>query len=128
MGAQPDGYREMTELVAFYKENANILRSAFLELGFSVYGGANAPYVWVGFPGQARLGRRGGVVGRAWLARTPAHRVPGWTVRAVCMCAPLPYLWVCLSGLACFPNHCTTLYESMWQPLTLFQFMGELNG
>ena len=44
----------MNELVAFYKENAEILRSAFTELGFSVYGGTNAPYVWVGFPGQAR--------------------------------------------------------------------------
>ena len=44
----------MQELVAFYKENADILRRAFMELGFSVYGGANAPYVWVGFPGQAR--------------------------------------------------------------------------
>ena len=43
----------MQELVAFYKENADILRRAFMELGFSVYGGANAPYVWVGFPGQA---------------------------------------------------------------------------
>lgn len=25
----------------------------FLDLGFSVYGGSNAPYVWVGFPGKA---------------------------------------------------------------------------
>ena len=58
-GVQPEGYREMTELVAFYKENADILRSAFIELGFSVYGGANAPYVWVGFPGQARFSVRG---------------------------------------------------------------------
>lgn len=54
LAAQDEGFREMTELVAFYKENAEILRRAFTELGFSVYGGANAPYVWVGFPGQAR--------------------------------------------------------------------------
>ncbi len=119
-GAQPDGYREMTELVAFYKENANILRSAFLELGFSVYGGANAPYVWVGFPGQARLARRGSVIGRAWLACTPAHCIPGWTVRAACTCVPPPYLWVCFSGQARFPKHCPTLHECMRQALEFF--------
>ncbi len=63
----------MTELVAFYKENANILRSAFLELGFSVYGGANAPYVWVGFPGQVRLGRSGP---RGWQGVYGPHTCP----------------------------------------------------
>lgn len=42
----------MQELVAFYKENAAILRTTFKELGFSVYGGEDAPYVWVGFPGK----------------------------------------------------------------------------
>jgi len=57
--AQPEGYKEMTELVAFYMENADILRTAFTDLGFSVYGGTNAPYVWVGFPGQARLPGQG---------------------------------------------------------------------
>lgn len=36
----------------FYKENARILRECFQSLGFSVYGGDNAPYVWVGFPGK----------------------------------------------------------------------------
>lgn len=50
--AQDEGFREMQELVAFYKENAAILRSTFEELGFSVYGGRDAPYVWVGFPGK----------------------------------------------------------------------------
>lgn len=50
---QPEGYKEMSELVAYYKENAAILRSTFKDLGFSVYGGENAPYVWVGFPEQA---------------------------------------------------------------------------
>jgi len=38
--------------VEFYKENARILRECFTSLGFSVYGGDNAPYVWVGFPGK----------------------------------------------------------------------------
>lgn len=29
-----------------------VRRSVFEELGFTVYGGTNAPYVWVGFPGR----------------------------------------------------------------------------
>eukprot|EP00199_Chlamydomonas_sp_CCMP681_P002452 CAMPEP_0119106552 /NCGR_PEP_ID=MMETSP1180-20130426/4758_1 /TAXON_ID=3052 ORGANISM="Chlamydomonas cf sp, Strain CCMP681" /NCGR_SAMPLE_ID=MMETSP1180 /ASSEMBLY_ACC=CAM_ASM_000741 /LENGTH=422 /DNA_ID=CAMNT_0007091915 /DNA_START=79 /DNA_END=1347 /DNA_ORIENTATION=+ len=50
---QPDGLQEMNQTIAFYKENAAILRQAFLDMGFSVYGGEDAPYVWVGFPGKA---------------------------------------------------------------------------
>ena len=42
----------MNDLVAFYRENAAILRRTFVDLGFSVYGGENAPYIWVGFPGK----------------------------------------------------------------------------
>ncbi len=42
----------MNDLVAFYRENAAILRKTFVDLGFSVYGGKNAPYIWVGFPGK----------------------------------------------------------------------------
>ena len=49
---QDEGFREMSDLVAFYRENAAILRKTFVDLGFSVYGGQNAPYIWVGFPGK----------------------------------------------------------------------------
>ena len=49
---QDEGFREMNDLVAFYRENAAILRKTFVDLGFSVYGGENAPYIWVGFPGK----------------------------------------------------------------------------
>ncbi|CAK0782802.1 LL-diaminopimelate aminotransferase, chloroplastic [Coccomyxa viridis] len=49
---QDEGFREMSDLVAFYRENAAILRKTFVDLGFSVYGGENAPYIWVGFPGK----------------------------------------------------------------------------
>lgn len=44
------------------------------EMGFSVYGGEDAPYVWVGFPGRASwdvfaeiLERWVGLRGRAWV-------------------------------------------------------------
>lgn len=42
----------MAELVAFYKENASMLRQTFIDMGFTVFGGTNAPYIWVGFPGR----------------------------------------------------------------------------
>ena len=47
------GYEEMRGLVGFYKENAAILADTFRDMGFSVHGGTNAPYIWVGFPGRA---------------------------------------------------------------------------
>ena len=50
---QDEGFRQMKDLVAFYKENATILRETFQDMGFSVHGGVDAPYVWVGFPGRA---------------------------------------------------------------------------
>lgn len=43
---------EMRGLISFYKQNATMLRKTFVEMGFSVYGGTDAPYVWVGFPGR----------------------------------------------------------------------------
>ena len=42
----------MAELVSFYKENATMLRKTFIDMGFTVFGGVNAPYIWVGFPGR----------------------------------------------------------------------------
>jgi LL-diaminopimelate aminotransferase len=43
---------EMMGLIAFYKENARMLRATFTDMGFTVHGGTNAPYIWVGFPGR----------------------------------------------------------------------------
>lgn len=46
------GMEEMTEIISFYKENARMLRDTFVKMGFTVHGGKNAPYIWVGFPGR----------------------------------------------------------------------------
>lgn len=43
----------MDGLVKFYMENAKILNDTFQELGFKTFGGENAPYVWVQFPGRS---------------------------------------------------------------------------
>lgn len=49
----PEGIKAMQDVVGFYKENTQIITDTFNSLGFKVYGGTNAPYVWVHFPGQS---------------------------------------------------------------------------
>ncbi len=44
------GLRESRELVAYYMENARIIREGLLSKGFSVTGGDNAPYLWLQTP------------------------------------------------------------------------------
>eukprot|EP00798_Chlamydomonas_sp_ICE-L_P005344 gene5344-12939_t len=65
------GYKEMMELVNFYKDNAKILRTAFLEMGFTVYGGIDAPYVWVGFPGSASWDVFADILAKCDIVTTP---------------------------------------------------------
>ncbi|XP_028081818.1 aminotransferase ALD1, chloroplastic-like [Camellia sinensis] len=47
----PEGAKAMLSVVDYYKENANILAESFASLGLNVYGGVNAPYLWVHCPG-----------------------------------------------------------------------------
>jgi LL-diaminopimelate aminotransferase len=49
---QPQGQQETTALARFYMENAQIIKSALTGLGLTVYGGDNAPYLWVDFKGR----------------------------------------------------------------------------
>ncbi|KAL5729722.1 LL-diaminopimelate aminotransferase [Ranunculus cassubicifolius] len=49
----PDGMKAMRDVIGFYQENTGIIMDTFKSLGFNVYGGANAPYVWVHFPEQS---------------------------------------------------------------------------
>ncbi|MFN6558516.1 MAG: LL-diaminopimelate aminotransferase [Nostoc sp. ChiSLP01] len=46
----PEGQAQIKELVNFYLENAKIIREKLTAAGLSVYGGVNAPYVWVKTP------------------------------------------------------------------------------
>ena len=45
-----DGKNQVKSLITHYMENAEKLRTACSEIGLSVYGGENAPYVWVACP------------------------------------------------------------------------------
>lgn len=44
------GKQQIAELIAFYMENARLIREALTAAGMSVYGGVNAPYVWIKTP------------------------------------------------------------------------------
>ncbi|MCQ2228700.1 MAG: LL-diaminopimelate aminotransferase [Bacteroidales bacterium] len=46
----PEGKKQIKETIAYYMENARIMREAFAEMGVKTYGGVNAPYIWVKTP------------------------------------------------------------------------------
>lgn len=46
----PEGQAQIKALISFYLENATIIREQLTAAGLKVYGGVNAPYVWVQTP------------------------------------------------------------------------------
>lgn len=44
------GQQEIRGLVSYYMENARVIREGLTSLGFEVYGGVNAPYIWLKTP------------------------------------------------------------------------------
>merc|ERR1712232_544002 len=48
-----DGLAEINVLIDYYMENAAILRRAMIDLGFTVHGGTDAPYVFVDLDGRS---------------------------------------------------------------------------
>lgn len=42
-----EGKKEVAEVIQYYMENARIMRESLSACGYSVFGGENAPYVWV---------------------------------------------------------------------------------
>src|SRR5882724_13185992 len=49
----PEGQKEVRALIEFYMENARIIGAGLGAAGFTVYGGRNAPYIWVRTPRSA---------------------------------------------------------------------------
>jgi LL-diaminopimelate aminotransferase len=47
----PEGRSQIEATISFYLENAKIISSTLKELGFTVFGGENAPYIWLKCPG-----------------------------------------------------------------------------
>lgn len=48
----PEGQREIRAVIDFYMTNAKIIREGLQRAGFTVYGGVNAPYIWLKTPGN----------------------------------------------------------------------------
>jgi LL-diaminopimelate aminotransferase len=46
----PEGLQQTGAQIAFYMENARILREGLARSGFTVYGGQHAPYIWLETP------------------------------------------------------------------------------
>lgn len=46
----PEGKEQIKATIAYYMENARIMRESFAEMGIQTYGGENAPYIWVKTP------------------------------------------------------------------------------
>jgi len=42
-----EGKREVAEVIAYYLENARIMKESLKAAGYEVFGGENAPYIWV---------------------------------------------------------------------------------
>ena len=47
----PEGKRQIREVIDYYMENARLMREELTDMGFKVYGGEDAPYLWVKTPG-----------------------------------------------------------------------------
>ncbi|KAJ0960886.1 hypothetical protein J5N97_001236 [Dioscorea zingiberensis] len=67
----PDGLKAMGDVINFYKENTAIIVDTFTSLGFNVYGGKNAPYVWVHFPGRSSWDVFAEILEKTHLVTTP---------------------------------------------------------
>ncbi|MEN8115592.1 MAG: LL-diaminopimelate aminotransferase [Bacteroidota bacterium] len=42
-----EGKKEVAEIITYYMENARIMKKSLLATGYEVFGGENAPYIWV---------------------------------------------------------------------------------
>ncbi|XP_010907175.1 probable LL-diaminopimelate aminotransferase, chloroplastic isoform X1 [Elaeis guineensis] len=66
-----EGLKAMKDVIGFYKENTEIIVDTFTSLGFNVYGGKNAPYVWVHFPGRSSWDVFAEILEKTHLVTTP---------------------------------------------------------
>ena len=46
----PEGQRQTRETIAYYLQNAKVIREGLSDAGFTAYGGVNAPYIWLRTP------------------------------------------------------------------------------
>ena len=46
------GKVQIKETISYYMKNAHVMRASLIDMGFKVYGGIDAPYLWVKTPGN----------------------------------------------------------------------------
>lgn len=46
----PEGKEQLKEQVAYYMRNAAVIKNGLAEAGYTVFGGVNAPYIWLKTP------------------------------------------------------------------------------
>lgn len=49
-----EGQKQIKENISYYMENARIIREGLKEVGFTIYGGINAPYIWLKVPDKMK--------------------------------------------------------------------------
>ena len=49
-----EGKKQIRDNIAYYKENAKIITEGLKTAGFNVYGGINAPYIWLKVPNEMK--------------------------------------------------------------------------
>ncbi len=47
-----EGRKQVREQISWYRENARIIREGLLDAGYRIFGGVNAPYIWLKTPGN----------------------------------------------------------------------------
>ncbi|MCL6560951.1 MAG: LL-diaminopimelate aminotransferase [Firmicutes bacterium] len=47
-----EGKKQVEEMINYYMENARIIRDGLEKTGYKVFGGVNAPYIWLKTPGN----------------------------------------------------------------------------
>ena len=68
----PEGLKECYDLIAYYMENARIIREGLQSVGLTVHGGDNAPYLWVHAPnGLSSWEFFDKLLSEAWVVGTP---------------------------------------------------------
>ncbi len=48
----PEGKQQLRQQILYYQDNARLIKDTLASAGFTVYGGTNAPYIWLKTPGQ----------------------------------------------------------------------------
>ena len=46
----PEGRKQTGEQIAYYMNNAKVIREGLIDAGYDVYGGVDAPYIWMKTP------------------------------------------------------------------------------